>query len=99
MQGLWYILGKWVDLNLNIVGCFTGLQQQGTPISIIELITQKSMEWHNITRFITCYINSIFISWLFTWENWIWEVWGERNGPCNNSRGTVTGVTVTAVTV
>ena len=32
-------------------------------------------------------------------ENWIWEVWGERNGPCNNSGGTVTGVTVTAVTV
>ena len=26
-------------------------------------------------------------------ENWIWEVWGERNGPCNNSRMAVIVVT------
>ena len=31
-------------------------------------------------------------------ENWIWEIWGERNGPCNTS-GTAVGVTVTAVRV
>ena len=28
-------------------------------------------------------------------ENWIWEAWGEGNGPCNNygEGGTVTAVT------
>ncbi len=33
-------------------------------------------------------------------ENWIWEIWGERNEPCNNFGAvTAAAVTGTAVTI